>query len=58
MVLIAFRSGLYVSGMAEQLESGEDLTTSWTYVVPGISESRAREALVDFQKSEVSVRST
>jgi hypothetical protein len=57
MVLIAFRTGLYVTCMAEQLENVEDATMSWTYVVPDIPESRAREALAGFQESQVSIKS-
>jgi hypothetical protein len=52
MVLVAFRAGLYVTGMAEQLERVDDVPKSWSYVVPEISESRAQEALTSFQESQ------
>jgi Starter unit:ACP transacylase in aflatoxin biosynthesis len=54
VVLIAFRTGLYVTGMAEQLENVEDTPKSWSYVVPEISEGRANEALAEFEASEAS----
>lgn len=49
---------MYVSCMAEQLEGVDDVPKSWTYVVPEISESRAQEALADFEESQASVHST
>lgn len=55
MVLVAFRTGLYVTGMAEQLESVEEVPESWSYVVPEISEFGAKEALADFQATEAGV---
>lgn len=58
MVLVAFRTGLYVTGMAEQLESVEDVPQSWSHVVPDISEERATEALADFQAMEASATFT
>jgi hypothetical protein len=54
MVLVAFRTGLYVTGMAEQLENVGDMQKSWSYVVPETSEGRAKEALAEFQASEAS----
>jgi hypothetical protein len=41
--------------MAEQLESVDEEPESWSFVVPEISESRAKEALADFHASEASV---
>jgi hypothetical protein len=38
MVLVAFRAGQYVTGMAEQLEGVDDVSESWSYVVPEVSE--------------------
>ena len=58
MVLVAFRVGLYVSGMAEQLESTDNISKSWSYVVPDISESRALEALANFEASQARVHPT
>ena len=54
MVLVAFRTGLYVTSMAEQLENVEDVPQSWSYAVPDISEERATEALTDFHSMEAS----
>ena len=54
MVLVAFRTGLYITGMAEQLENLEDMTKSWSHVVVEISEARAKEALAEFQTSAAS----
>jgi hypothetical protein len=53
MVLVAFRAGFYVAGMAEKLESTSETSESWTHVYPEVSEARARELLADFHKSHV-----
>jgi hypothetical protein len=53
MVLVAFRAGFYVAGMAEKLESTSETSESWTHVYPEVSEARAKELLADFHKSHV-----
>lgn len=51
MVLVAFRTGCYVSKMAEILDSATDESESWTYLVPDTSESKMREILENFHTS-------
>jgi hypothetical protein len=53
MVLVAFRVGLYVNTMAENIESMGEIAQSWTYVIPEIDEARAGEILTKFHESNV-----
>lgn len=53
IVLVAFRTGLCVTRMAETLENGRDSTDSWTFVVPEVSEEAARVTLEDFHIANV-----
>jgi hypothetical protein len=53
MVLVAFRTGLYISKMAEVLENVTDECESWTYLVPDASEARTKEILEEFHASNV-----
>jgi hypothetical protein len=54
IVLVAFRTGLCVDRMAEQLENSGDAGDSWTYVVPEISEEAVRTVLDKFHSGNVS----
>lgn len=53
MVLVAFRAGIYVSNMAEMLENVTDECGGWTLLIPEATESRAREILTEFHRSNV-----
>ena len=52
MVIVAFRIGVYVGGMAEQLDA-VNTTDSWTYVVPDTTEESATSILAAFRISQV-----
>jgi hypothetical protein len=53
MVIVAFRTGLYVSGMADRLEAVDGATKSWTFVVPETDEVSAKAILHEFHASNV-----
>ena len=53
-VILAFRTGRHVSALAERIHESGDAAKSWTYVVPGLTESAARSLLVDFNEAKVS----
>ncbi|KAH8678863.1 polyketide synthase 1 [Tricladium varicosporioides] len=52
MTLLAFRTGSYVTALADQLCDSSDNSKSWTYVVSGTSESSAQEVLREFHNSK------
>lgn len=54
MVIVAFRTGLLVTRMGEELETSDESTDSWTYVVPDVTEEAARTILDNFHKENVS----
>lgn len=54
MVMVAFRTGHYVSTLAGKLEAVDGATQSWTYVVPDASEATATSSLKSFHESRVS----
>lgn len=53
MVIVAFRAGLRVTRMADELENGDESSDSWTYVIPDITEDAAQEILDNFHKQNV-----
>jgi hypothetical protein len=54
MVLMAFRTGAYVAALAERLHKSSESSSSWTYVLPGISEVAASSIISDFHRTNVS----
>lgn len=54
MVLMAFRTGAYVTALADRLHKNSEGSSSWTYVLPGISEVAATSIISDFHKVNVS----
>ena len=55
VVLMAFRTGVYVAALADRLDKNCRAAESWTYVVPGASEATATAALSEFHTSDVSI---
>jgi iron transport multicopper oxidase len=55
MVLMAFRTGAYVAALAERLHKNSEGSSSWTYVLPGISEVAASSIISDFHRTNVSL---
>lgn len=55
MVLIAFRTGLHVTRMAETLESADQASDNWTLVAPEVDEEVAKAVLVGFHAEHVSL---
>ena len=53
-VLIAFRTGLYVSSLSEKLYSASTRSESWTMVFPGVGEEQAKNAMSKFHLTNVS----
>ena len=55
VVLIAFRLGLHVKNTASNIEmpSAHDDASSWSYVIPGKTQSEAQSALDDFHNDKV-----
>lgn len=51
---MAFRLGRHVAALSERLHEPGDTAESWTYVVPGITESAARALLAEFNEAKVS----
>jgi hypothetical protein len=54
MVLMAFRTGAYVTALGDRLHKHSEGSSSWTYVLPGISEVAATSIISDFHKVNVS----
>jgi hypothetical protein len=54
MVLMAFRTGAYVAALADRLHKNSEGSSSWTYVLPGISEVAASSIINDFHRGNVS----
>ena len=56
-VLIAFRLGLHVKNTASNIEepSGHDDNSSWSYVIPGKTQSEAQKSLDDFHQDKVTL---
>lgn len=52
VVLMAFRTGSYVSAMAERLCPPGDHSESWTYVLPGMKRAETQSILDKFNKSK------
>ncbi|KXJ91143.1 melanin synthase [Microdochium bolleyi] len=52
VVLMAFRTGNYVSSMAERLRSASNGQESWTYVLPGVKDTEACSSLLAFHQAE------
>nr|ABD47522.2 polyketide synthase [Ophiostoma piceae] len=50
-VLMAFRTGLHVSKLADQLGPSEKASGSWTYIFPNQIEEKVSNVLSDFNKS-------
>jgi hypothetical protein len=50
---MAFRVGAHVAAMADRLEQPTVFSESWTFVVPGATESKTQEKLDDFHASQV-----
>ena len=57
MVLMAFRTGAYVAALADRLHKNSEGSSSWTYVLPGISEVAASSIIGDFHNRNVSTSS-
>lgn len=53
MVIVAFRTGLCVTQMGEELENAGDSTASWTYVVPDATEEATQSILDAFHTINV-----
>lgn len=51
MVLVAFRTGLCVTRMAESIENPGESSDSWTFVVPELGEERATLILEEFHRA-------
>ncbi|KAJ1326724.1 naphtho-gamma-pyrone polyketide synthase [Microdochium nivale] len=52
VVLMAFRTGNYVSSMAERLSPATKGQESWTYVLAGVKDTEARSSLLSFHQDE------
>lgn len=55
VVLIAFRTGSHVAAVADRLGNGKGSMNSWTYVIPGASESGTRSIIEKYNDSKVSI---
>lgn len=51
---MAFRTGAYVTALADRLNRDSESLESWTYVLPGIGEAAATSTLSKFHKENVS----
>lgn len=54
-VLVAFRTGLYVSSLSERLYPASVKSESWTMIFPGVGEGEAGKAMSKFHLSNVSL---
>ena len=54
-VLVAFRLGIYIDGMADQLDTGDESSRIWTYIVPDIDQDATVSILHTFHTSRVSI---
>lgn len=53
VVLMAFRTGNYVSALAERLCPPRDHSESWTYILPGVKREDTQSILDKFNESKV-----
>lgn len=54
-VLIAFRTGLYVSSISERFHHSLSRSESWTMIFPGVGEEEAKNAISKFHVNNVSL---
>lgn len=53
-VLLAFRTGLYATGVRDRVEPDVPASSSWSIVIPGIQEVKASATLREFCETMVS----
>ncbi|KAB5518102.1 conidial yellow pigment biosynthesis polyketide synthase [Coniochaeta sp. 2T2.1] len=51
VVLMAFRVGMHVHGLAEKLSPTSEASESWTHIYPGVKEAQASKALAEFHEA-------
>ncbi|KAB5511199.1 conidial yellow pigment biosynthesis polyketide synthase [Coniochaeta sp. 2T2.1] len=51
VVLMAFRVGMHVHGLAEKLSPTVEASESWTHIYPGVKEAQASKVLAEFHEA-------
>ncbi|KAB5554567.1 conidial yellow pigment biosynthesis polyketide synthase [Coniochaeta sp. 2T2.1] len=51
VVLMAFRVGMHVHGLAEKLSPTAEASESWTHIYPGVKEAQASKVLAEFHEA-------
>ncbi|KAB5525769.1 hypothetical protein GE09DRAFT_1152588 [Coniochaeta sp. 2T2.1] len=51
VVLMAFRVGTHVHGLAEKLSPTAEASESWTHIYPGVKEAQASKVLAEFHEA-------